>query len=82
MRRKLQADRPEAFHVVFSDGLAAISVFIEPLRPDHPEQVGMFVVGPFNLYKRNLGDVALTLLGEVPAAALKLLGDGIELRRK
>ena len=82
MRRKLQADRPEAFHVVFSDGLAAVSVFIEPLRPNHPERVGMFASGPFNVYKRNVGDFALTLLGEVPPAALKLLGDGIEQRRK
>lgn len=82
MRRKLQADRPEAFHVVFSDGLAAISVFIEPLRADYPERFGTFASGPFNLYKRNLGDFALTLLGEVPPAALKLLGDGIEQRRK
>jgi sigma-E factor negative regulatory protein RseB len=82
MRRKLQADRPEAFHVVFSDGLAAVSVFIEPLRSNHPERVGIFSSGPFNVYKRNLGDFALTLLGEVPPAALKLLGDGIEQRRK
>lgn len=82
MRRRLQADRPEAFHVVFSDGLAAISVFVEPLRADHPERSGLFASGPFNLYKRNLGDFSLTLLGEVPPAALKLLGDGIEQQRK
>lgn len=82
MRRKLQTDRPDAFHVVFSDGLAAISVFIEPLRPNHPERVGMFISGPFNVYKRIQGDFVLTLLGEVPPAALKLLGDGIEQRRK
>jgi sigma-E factor negative regulatory protein RseB len=82
MRRKLQANRPEAFHVVFSDGLAAISVFVEPLKPNRPERVGMFASGPFNVYRRNLGDFALTLLGEVPPVALKLLGDGIEQRRK
>lgn len=82
MRRKLQADRPEAFHVVFSDGLAAISVFIEPIRPNHPERVGVFSSGPFNVYKRIHGDFVLTLLGEVPATAVKLLGDGIEQRRK
>jgi sigma-E factor negative regulatory protein RseB len=82
MRRRMQADRPEAFHVVFSDGLAAISVFIEPIRPNHPERVGVFSSGPFNVYKRIHGDFVLTLLGEVPATAVKLLGDGIELRRK
>ncbi|MBK7664041.1 MAG: MucB/RseB C-terminal domain-containing protein [Sterolibacteriaceae bacterium] len=82
MRRKLQANRPEAFHVVFSDGLAAISVFVEPLKPNRQERVGIFASGPFNVYKRNLGDFSLTLLGEVPLAALKLLGDGIEQRRK
>lgn len=82
MRRRMQADRPEAFHVVFSDGLAAISVFIEPIRSNHPERVGVFSSGPFNVYKRIQGDFVLTLLGEVPATAVKLLGDGIEQRRK
>lgn len=82
MRRKLQADRPDAFHVVFSDGLAAVSVFIEPLRPNHQERVGLFVSGPFSVYKRIQGDFVVTVLGEVPATALKMLGDGIEQRRK
>ena len=30
MKRQSAPDRPESLHVVFSDGLASISVFIEP----------------------------------------------------
>lgn len=80
MKRQLQADRPDAYHVVFSDGLAAISVFIEP-APLGDQKLGMFTSGPFNVYKRPHGDHVLTVLGEVPPAALKLLGDGVARRK-
>jgi sigma-E factor negative regulatory protein RseB len=82
MRRQLKQDRPDAYHIVFSDGLAAISVFIEPAAADHNERVGLFVSGPFNVYKRPHGDHMLTVLGEVPMAALKRVGDGIEERKQ
>lgn len=80
--RKLHPERPVAYHVVFTDGLAAVSVFIEPAAGGRSERLGMFVSGPFNVYKRTTGEHIVTVLGEVPATALKLLGDGIEPRRK
>ena len=39
-------------------------------------------VGPVNVYRRQLGAHRLVVMGEVPALAVKRLGDGIERRRK
>jgi sigma-E factor negative regulatory protein RseB len=64
--------------VVFSDGLAAISIFIEALPPTH--EVGMFSMGAINVYRRVAGKYLLVVMGEVPQGTLKMLGDGIEPR--
>lgn len=83
MKRRIQHDAPEMTHVVFSDGMAAISVFIEPIADKHEKRhSGLFSVGGINVYKRVNGDFALTILGEVPPATLKRLGDSIEYRKK
>lgn len=79
--RKLQPGLPEGSQRVFSDGLAAISVFIEPLAADAPPPaVGQFTMGALNVYKRLAGQHLLVLMGDVPESALKKFGDGIVAR--
>jgi len=78
MRRQAQSGSPESFHVVFSDGLAAISIFIESLPQKH--ELGMLSMGAINVYRRVAGKYLLVLMGEVPQGTLKKLGDGIESR--
>jgi sigma-E factor negative regulatory protein RseB len=82
MKRQLQDGQPMTTQYVFSDGLAAISVFIEPLagKRERP-QPGMFSTGAMSVYKRIVGDYGLILVGEVPPQTLKMLGDGIEPRK-
>jgi sigma-E factor negative regulatory protein RseB len=81
MRRQTAPENPESLHVVFSDGLASISVFIEP-GGSGGEAEALATVGPVNVYRRQLGEYRLVVMGEVPALAVKRLGDGIERRRK
>ncbi len=79
MKRPSRPDAPESRHVVFSDGLAAISVFIEPLSEGKPKpETGTFAMGAINVYKRLAGGTLVVIMGDVPVAALKRLGDGIE----
>lgn len=80
MKRQARPDGPESSHVVFSDGLAAVSVFIEPLGKDQFEP-GQFSMGAINVYKRLLGDHRLVAMGDVPLAALQRLGDGVERKK-
>lgn len=77
MRRQRRADGSDVTHVVFSDGLAAISVFIEPLGGTKPEP-GPLTMGAVNAYRRIAGDHLFVVMGDVPTAALKKIADGIE----
>ena len=81
MRRQVRPDTPEMTHVVFSDGLAAVSVFIEPLAGSKPV-TGLFAMGAINAYKRVVGDHLLVVMGDIPPASVKKLADGIEAKRK
>jgi len=71
----------ESLHVVFSDGLATISVFIEPGGPAG-EQDATATLGPVNVYRRQIDEYRVVVMGEVPAIAVKRLGEGMERRRK
>ncbi|MBP9714713.1 MAG: MucB/RseB C-terminal domain-containing protein [Sterolibacterium sp.] len=67
-------------HMVFSDGLAAISVFVDVL-PDKPV-LGFAALGAVNVYQRAIGQHLVVVMGEVPRATLKKFADGIEPRKK
>jgi sigma-E factor negative regulatory protein RseB len=83
MKRWTSPAVPDSSHVVFSDGLAAISVFIEPLDAhDQHKDLGMISMGATNVYSRISGDYLLVIMGEVPRPTLKRFGDGIEPKRK
>jgi len=81
MKRQTAPESPESLHVIFSDGLASISVFIEP-GGSTGEAETVTTVGPVNVYRRQVGEHRVVVMGEVPALAVKRLGDGIERRRK
>lgn len=72
------AGRPAAMpHLVFSDGLAAISIFVEPkLR----ELGGKPLTnqGAVHIYKRIYGDHLVTVLGEAPAATIMQIANSME----
>jgi sigma-E factor negative regulatory protein RseB len=77
MRRPTPHGEADSVHVVFSDGLAAISVFIEPVKVAEGDSV-VSRMGAMHVYRRSVHDHQLVVMGEVPAAAVKRLGDGIE----
>ena len=81
VRRSLGPDRPEMVHMVFSDGLAAISVFIEPYRREDGGFLGPMKHGAVNVHKRRVSGFVVTALGEVPPHSLLRMVDGVEQRR-
>jgi len=68
----------EVSQIVYSDGLAAISVFIENFNPQRAER--MQRQGAMNILGKRLGDYWLTVVGEVPALAIKQVANSIEFR--
>lgn len=81
MKRQTGAASPESLHVVFSDGLASISVFIEP-GGFAGERETTATLGPVNVYRRQIDEHRVVVMGEVPALAVRRIGEGIERRHK
>lgn len=68
----------EVSQIVFSDGLAAISVFIEPGAQSRTE--GSIQQGAMNIIGKRYGDFWLTIVGEVPYAAIKQVANSVEFK--
>lgn len=65
-------------HMVFTDGLSSVSVFIEEQSLEHDPIVGRSRMGAVNAYSRVLADHQVTVVGEVPAATVRTIGESIE----
>ncbi|GGC18184.1 sugar dehydratase [Oxalicibacterium flavum] len=66
----------EVSQIVYTDGLAAISVFIEAGSQSRTE--GTMQQGAMNIVGKRQGDYWLTIVGEVPAAAIRQVANSIE----
>lgn len=78
-RRPMRADGTEALHAVFSDGLATISVFIEPSAGRNMSVVPTQThSGPIGIYKSSKEGVVITAVGEVPPVALRRVAESVE----
>ena len=81
LKRRLSDSRPAA-QMVYSDGLAAVSVFIEALegRPE-PVRPGLASMGAIHMYTREVANHVVTVVGEAPAASVQRIADAVEYRR-
>ena len=75
LRRKI-GDQQSRVHLVFSDGFAAISIFIDT-RSNNGFRAGLAKEGSLNVYRRVLDDQFVTVLGDVPANTVKRIGDSL-----
>jgi sigma-E factor negative regulatory protein RseB len=66
--------------LVLSDGLAAISVFIETFDPKHDQSVkeGGMQQGAINVYRMRVASYWLTAVGEVPAQTVRDLARAVQ----
>ena len=84
-RKLMEVKRPIAgrsgavAQIIFSDGLAAVSVFIEPNPGKRPPQT-LTHQGAVNIYTRAVADHLVTVLGEAPAATIMQIGNSLEQR--
>lgn len=66
---------------IFSDGLAAVSLFIEPFDRERHQREGLMASGATQTLTRRMDDWWVTAVGEVPVQTLKAFAQGIERRR-
>lgn len=70
---ELPAQMPVLLHMVYSDGLASVSVFIEKNRGGQNHLQGASSMGSVNAYGDSLGDYFVTVVGEVPANTVRAM---------
>jgi sigma-E factor negative regulatory protein RseB len=81
LKRRL-GDSRSAAQMVYSDGLAAVSVFIESLEGrSAPVRPGLASMGAIHIYTREVANHMVTVVGEAPAASVQRIGNAVEYHR-
>lgn len=80
-RMRTMADGgPPVQHSVYSDGLASVSVFVEPAVSETPALQGLTYMGAVNAFGRRVGDHQVTVVGELPAATVRAIAGSVSRR--
>jgi sigma-E factor negative regulatory protein RseB len=74
--RKLRGRRERVAHLVYSDGLVSVSVFVEPLAGG-PAPVGFLQKGGLNVYSVRQDDYLITVMGETPGATVRQIAHSV-----
>ncbi|HPN79749.1 MucB/RseB C-terminal domain-containing protein [Dokdonella sp.] len=75
-RRSGLAEKPTE-HLVYSDGLASVSIYIEPRNENAADMTTMAGRGTLNIYTYTEGDLRYTVLGDVPVATVTAMARSI-----
>jgi len=77
--RTLRGKHDPVAHLVFSDGLVAVSVFVEPLAGT-PVATGHSQQGGLNVFSMKNEDFLVTVLGEAPPATVRQIAQSVARR--
>jgi len=64
-------------HLVYSDGLAAVSVYVESGGSDGRQPTGLSRMGTTHAFSRISDDMMITVIGDVPEATVRYIGDAV-----
>ena len=78
---KMPTSKTASNQLVFSDGLASISVFIESSMDDS-NLVGRTNMGAVNAHGKTFKDFHVTAVGEVPHATVKMISESVIVKSK
>lgn len=67
------AESPDLLHLVYSDGLASVSVFIEKNETAVKHLQGASTMGAVNAYGNSVDDYSVTVVGEVPIITVQAM---------
>ena len=76
--RSLPGKQGPVTHLVFSDGLSVLSMFVEPVNPQIQGLQGLSAEGAIGIYARKVDGYTVTTLGEVPSTALIETGNSVK----
>lgn len=76
--QRLLPNRPHPVtQLVLSDGIATMSVFVEPASGPPQTSEATSADGALSVFLRPMGEHVVTVLGEVPPAAAQQVGRGV-----
>jgi len=64
-------------HMIYTDGVSMVSIFIEKLETENPSNTGSLKIGGVNVYAKITGDYQVTAVGEVPQTTVMRMVDSI-----
>ena len=82
IQRPMRGKHAPVTQLVFSDGLSAISVFIEPSDSDEDDVDGLSSRGAVNLYHKLVDKNLITVVGEVPPRTVMQVLDSVRYNGK
>ncbi len=68
--------------MIFSDGLASVSLFIEPLTKGVRPKIGHMIVGSTNICAHVIDNYQITVVGEVPAATVQQIAKAVSFKKQ
>lgn len=72
------ASNEDPLQWIFSDGLASVSLFVEPFDRLRHDKASSMSMGATQTMTRQIGAYWLTAMGEVPMSTLRLFANGLE----
>lgn len=75
--RVRQTKEGDVLHLAYSDGLASVSVFIEPAGAIHKKREGASRMGALNAYRTHKNTHFVTVVGELPAMAVMHIAQSV-----
>lgn len=76
-RKHIHQNADKAEHMVFSDGLATVSVYVEKMQPDADGFTGLSSKGAMNAYGSLVDGYQVTVVGEVPPATVQMMARSV-----
>jgi sigma-E factor negative regulatory protein RseB len=76
-----KADNAGTMQWIFSDGLATVSLFVEPFDSKRHSQEGVWSMGATQTLTKRMDEWWLTAVGEVPAPTLRVFAQQLERRK-
>jgi len=78
----LPTSRMPVEHLMFTDGISSVSVYIEEMSQSKPMMKGFSSIGAVNAYTTTMSNHYVTVVGEVPKTAVKLIADSVRYKPK
>ena len=78
---RVAGNHAEPMQWTFSDGLASVSMFVEPYDSQHHQQASSLSIGATQTITRRVDAYWVTVMGEVPLGTLQLFASSLERKR-